>query len=214
MQMRMIVNTFPSHCTIYIIRSAGYDRPMNEASYLNGHFLIAMPGLEDPNFKRGVTFLCQHTEAGALGITINRTADLRVVDVLEELGIACDQSGWASQSVLIGGPVHRDRGFVLHEAGEEWAASIRVSPDLALTTSRDVLEALAQGKGPRRAVLALGYAGWAPGQLEEEIRENSWLSGPADPQLIFDTPVVSRWAGAARQLGVDMDQMSGFAGHA
>ena len=187
---------------------------MTEASYLSGHFLIAMPALKDPNFERGLTLLCQHNDAGALGIMVNRSADVKVSEVLDQLGIDYTDSGWADQSVLIGGPVHRDRGFVLHDGEGEWASSIRVGAELALTTSRDVLEALAEGRGPRRAVLALGYAGWAPGQLESEIRENSWLSGPADPQLIFDTPLPRRWSDAAGQLGVDIHQLSDLAGHA
>ncbi|MDX1569172.1 MAG: YqgE/AlgH family protein [Xanthomonadales bacterium] len=187
---------------------------MQEGSYLNGHFLIAMPGLKDPNFEKGVTFLCQHNESGALGITINRSADLQISEVLAQLDIECDDQPWCNQPVLIGGPVQRDRGFVLHELSGEWNSSIQVSEDLALTTSKDILEALARGEGPQRALLALGYAGWAPGQLEREIRENSWLSGPGDAQIIFDAPMASRWSLAAEQLGVDIAQLTGFAGHA
>lgn len=187
---------------------------MSQASYLNGHFLIAMPGLKDPNFERGVTFICQHNETGALGITINRATDLTVADVLGQLDIEVENNEWSGQPVLIGGPVHGDRGFVLHEVDGKWASSIQVSNELALTTSRDILEALARGEGPKRALLALGYAGWAPGQLESEIRDNSWLSGPADPSLIFETPIESRWVEAAQRLGIDINQLAGFAGHA
>lgn len=187
---------------------------MQEGAYLTGHVLIAMPGLKDPNFERGVTFLCQHNESGALGITINRAAEIRNAEVLEQLEIECPNDAWANQPVLIGGPVQRDRGFVLHASGGSWTSSIQVSEDIALTTSKDILEALATGEGPDRAVLALGYAGWAPGQLENEIRENSWLSGPGDPQLLFDTPMAARWTVAAERLGVNLSQLSGFAGHA
>lgn len=188
---------------------------MADASYLAGHFLIAMPGLKDPNFERGVTFLCQHDEGGALGITINRPMDLRIGDVLEQLDIDAEANpAWSRQPVLLGGPVHPDRGFVLHDRCGCWNSSVDVSDRLALTTSRDILEALARGDGPPNAVLALGYAGWAPGQLESEIRENAWLSGPGDPALIFDVPLESRWVVAAQALGIDITQLSGVAGHA
>ncbi|MEM9168006.1 MAG: YqgE/AlgH family protein [Planctomycetota bacterium] len=187
---------------------------MSDASYFSGQFLIAMPGLKDPNFERCVTFLCQHSADGALGITINRPMELRVREVLEQLEIDPRDTGWADRNVLLGGPVHPDRGFVLHERVGSWDATIDVGEVLALTSSRDILEALAQGDGPDRAVLALGYAGWAPGQLEEEMLENAWLSGPANPELIFDTDMDSKWTVAAESLGIDITQLSSTAGHA
>jgi len=185
-----------------------------DSAYLNNHFLIAMPGLHDPNFSRGVTYICQHNESGALGITINRTTQFKVADVMQQLDISCTDITWGEQAVLMGGPVSSDRGFVLHQQGGTWDSSIPVSSELALTTSKDILKALAIGEGPKRALLALGYAGWGPGQLESEICENSWLHSPAENELIFDTPLDSRWTAAAQTLGVDIHAMTGFAGHA
>lgn len=187
---------------------------MADASYLEGHFLIAMPGLEDPNFERGVTLLCQHDANGALGVTINRPMELRVGDVLEQLDIEDQHGSWSRQPVLQGGPVHPDRGFVIHDGRDTWNATLAVGKSLALTSSRDILEAIARGEGPANAVLALGYAGWAAGQLEDEIRDNAWLSGPAEPGLIFDEPMESRWVMAAQALGVDIMQLTGTPGHA
>ncbi len=187
---------------------------MATTDYLNDQFLIAMPGLKDPNFAKAVTYVCQHNESGALGITINRASDLKVGDVLKQLKIECSDEDWASQPVLVGGPVHQDRGFVLHRTSGDWTSSFPVTSTIALTTSKDILEALAAGRGPDKAILALGYAGWAPGQLESEILQNSWLSTQADVEILFDSPLDDRWQRAAAGLGIDIHTLTGAAGHA
>ena len=187
---------------------------MATSHYLNDQFLIAMPGLKDPNFAKAVTYVCQHNESGALGITINRPSDLCVGDVLKQLKIDCGDDQWASQPVLVGGPVHQDRGFVLHAGDGEWTSSFPVTSSIALTTSKDILEALADGRGPDKAILALGYAGWAAGQLESEMMQNSWLSTAASIEILFDSPLDDRWQNAAADLGVDIQTLTGAAGHA
>lgn len=190
-----------------------YDRGVDSA-YLTDNFLIAMPTLEDPNFQRSVTYVCQHNESGALGIVVNQASEITIAEILGQLQIDCANQAWGAQMVMIGGPVHRDRGFVLHDTTPEWDSSLRVTDDLMLTTSRDILEALATGQGPERAILALGYAGWDAGQLESEMLENSWLSCPADADLLFEKPSEELWMAAAHRLGIDLNRLSGIAGHA
>ncbi len=187
---------------------------MSESS-LKNQFLIAMPGLEDPHFSRTVTYICDHGEHGAMGIVVNRPSDLHLADVLDHMGID-NHNPWANdQIVYLGGPVQEERGFVLHRPREGgWKSSIPVTDDIGITTSRDILEAMAEGKGPTQAVVALGYAGWSAGQLEAEMQQNAWLSGPAEVGVLFDLPPEQRWAAAARLLGVDMSLMSTDAGHA
>lgn len=187
---------------------------MADATYLDHHFLIAMPSLADGNFSRGVTFVCQHTDEGAMGLLVNRLSPLRLADVLEQMRLGTDIEAVAQAPVFIGGPVQPERGFVLHDAGGQWESSFAVSDALAVTTSRDILVAMAEGRGPRRAIVALGYAGWVAGQLEQELRENAWLTAPADPALIFETPVEKRWEAAAALVGVDLAKISDYAGHA
>ena len=183
-------------------------------SYLTNHLLIAMPGLEDPNFARGVTLLCQHNDEGALGIVINRLSNFKLGDIFEQMEIPTSIAGLAEQPVYAGGPVQVDRGFVVHETGESFDSTFRLSDQLCITTSRDALEAIAQGRGPKRALLALGYAGWGAGQLEQEIKENSWLSVPSSSSIVFDTPLQARWQAAAMLTGVDMRLMTDYVGHA
>jgi putative transcriptional regulator len=185
------------------------------ASSLKNHFLIAMPGLDDPNFSRTVTYICDHDEHGAMGIVINRPSELSLADVLEHMGIDSHAPTASEQIVYIGGPVQEERGFVLHTPqGDDWKSSIAVTDDIGITTSRDILEAMANEQGPAKTLVALGYAGWGAGQLENEIKENAWLSGPADAAVLFDLPAAQRWAAAARIIGVDMTLMSSDAGHA
>ena len=187
---------------------------MDEGRYLTNQFLIAMPSLADPNFSRGVTFVCQHSKDGAMGILVNRVAPLTVGDVLAQMNITTDLEALAQAPVYFGGPVQPERGFVLHDAGGTWDSSFEVSPELQVTTSRDILAAMAEGKGPKRAIVALGYAGWSEGQLEEEVRENAWLTAQASPGLIFDTPLEQRWNAAAAIVGIDLSLMPDQAGHA
>lgn len=181
---------------------------------LTNQFLIAMPALADPNFVRTVTLICQHTEEGALGVVVNRTTDLRLGDVLAQLDLPEDRVRDPDTPVHYGGPVQTERGLILHETLGSWESTLAIGDSLGLTTSRDILEAIAENRGPEESLLALGYAGWSAGQLEREITENAWLSGPADNDIIFRTPMDERWPRAAALLGVDLTMMSREAGHA
>ncbi len=186
---------------------------MNEATYLTNQFIIAMPNLADPNFFHTVAYLCQHNEDGALGIVINRPTDMKLGDIFKQMGIDATSSTAADMPVFAGGPVQQERGFVVHTSGGDWQATLAVSETISLTTSRDVLEAIASGEGPEQYLIALGYAGWAAGQLEKEILDNSWLNTPSSKQVIFDTPVNLRWSAAADQIGIDIHQLTAPAGH-
>lgn len=191
------------------------NHPSMDTINLDQQLLIAMPGLEDPNFTRGVTLMCQHNADGALGIVINRPSNFTVMDVLAQLGMNCRDPIIAQQPVLEGGPVHRERGFVLHEAGDqEWESSVLLNDEIQLTTSRDILQAIADGVGPKRFLLALGYAGWAAGKLEEELRESSWLLAPSDSNIVFDLPFEDRWQQAFGRLGIDLNNLHSTGGHA
>ncbi len=181
---------------------------------LRNHFLIAMPNLEDPNFNESVTYVCQHDEHGAVGIVVNRPGHFTFADIFERLGIECEDPERAQSLVLTGGPVEPERGFVLHEASEEFESTISVGADVSLTASRDVLEAIAGGSGPKQALLALGYAGWGAGQLESEIAANSWLSVEASRAVLFETPFADRWTAAANLIGIDIRGISTYTGHA
>jgi len=187
---------------------------MEGSDTLTNNFLIAMPAMKDPNFEQTVTYICQHNEEGALGIVINRTTDLTVGDVLDQMNINRDDSVKCDLPVYYGGPVQMERGFILHEDIGSWDSTLKVSDKTALTTSRDILEAIASDTGPAHSLLALGYAGWGAGQLEREISENAWLHWPANNDLLFSTPVNKRWEEAAALLGVDLSLLSTDAGHA
>jgi putative transcriptional regulator len=181
---------------------------------LQNHFLIAMPNLADPNFNESVTYVCQHDEHGAIGIVINRPGHFTFADIFARLGIEIDDAERGQSLVLQGGPVEPERGFVLHNSSDEFDSSISVGTDVSLTASRDVLEAIADGSGPSRALLALGYAGWGAGQLESEMGANSWLSVEAAPAVLFDTPYAERWTAAANLIGIDIRGISTYSGHA
>jgi len=187
---------------------------MSETESLTGQFLIAMPAMTDPNFEQTVSFICQHDENGALGIIINRTMDLTMADVLGQMDIASDECRRAGQPVHYGGPVQTERGFILHDQPEAWESTLSIDGRVGLTTSKDILDAIARNEGPEHVLIALGYAGWGAGQLEQEISQNAWLSGPADTDLMFITPVEQRWSRAAGLLGVDLTLLSREAGHA
>ena len=187
---------------------------MDEPNSLTGHLLIAMPAMVDPNFARTVTYICEHSDQGALGLVINRPLGIDLGDVFAQLELKdCDEEV-SSRPVLQGGPVHMERGFVIHEAAECWENSTTISDSIQVTTSRDILIAMAHGHEPKRATVALGYAGWGAGQLEHEILANSWLSTPANAQIIFDTPFEDRWQKSAQLLGIDLTTISPDAGHA
>ncbi len=177
------------------------------------HLLIAMPSLTEPHFQRSVTFLCEHNEKGAMGIVINRPLTLTEAELFEHLSIALTPQD-PIRHVLAGGPVQTDRGFVLHRPFGEWLSTWHVSDDVEITTSRDVLQAMAKGDGPPDAFIALGYAGWGPGQLEKELTENAWLTVPASAHIVFDVPVDQRWNEAARLLGINPAFLSSEIGHA
>ena len=181
---------------------------------LTNHFIIAMPGLMDENFNQAVTYICEHDDNGTFGIIINRESEISLDDVMRQMKIPYHPDTTKNEPVFSGGPVQANRGFVLHRPTGSWDSSLRVNDSAALTTSRDILEAIADNKGPDDNIIALGYAGWGPGQLEQEMAANTWLSCPAEEQIIFSTPIADRWQAAARLIGVDLQLMSNDTGHA
>jgi putative transcriptional regulator len=186
----------------------------DDKGYLTGNLLIAMPAMGDPRFARTVIYMCVHNEDGAMGLVINRLIEsLNFSDLLAQLGI---DSGDAAQATRVhfGGPVETGRGFVLHSADYLQESSLKINNDFALTATMDVLRDIAGGSGPRRSLLALGYAGWGPGQLDAEIQANGWLHADADEELLFDNALESKWERAITKLGVDLGKLSGAAGHA
>ena len=182
--------------------------------YLQQQLLIAMPAMSDPNFFKSVTLMCQHNEEGAIGITINRLSRFTLGEILQQLDISCEHEEISAMKVLEGGPVSPDHGFVLHPPEDGFDSSMRINDDIMVTTSRDILAAIATGNGPQEFLVALGYAGWGNGQLESEMRANAWLSTPADKAILFDSPLQNRWQQAVANLGVDIDHLHGVGGHA
>jgi putative transcriptional regulator len=181
---------------------------------LRDHFLLAMPGISGGIFSHSITYICEHGESGAMGIIINQALDLSVKEIFEHLQIN-PRGDFPNEPVMAGGPVQMDHGFVLHRSDSQtWEASLKVTKDITLTSSRDILRAIANDEGPAEHLIALGYAGWSPGQLEHELAENSWLTLPGNSDIIFSTPVDQRLAAAAALLGIDMNLMPTQAGHA
>lgn len=180
---------------------------------LRDHFLIAMPSLQDGYFDHSVTYICEHGDEGAMGLVINQPIELTLQQMLRQLNIE-PIAGATDQRVFRGGPVQPEHGFVLHSGKSEWHGTRKLSNDLGLTTSRDILEAMALNRGPTQALVVLGYAGWGPGQLEAEIGENAWLVGPASQSILFSLPPDERWNAAAQLIGIDMNLISQAAGHA
>ncbi|GCB04078.1 YqgE/AlgH family protein [Ralstonia sp. SET104] len=189
---------------------ASPDAPIN----LTNQFLIAMPGMADSTFSGTVVYMCEHNERGALGLVINRPIDIDLATLFDKIDLKLEIHPLAEQSVYYGGPVQTERGFVLHDATGTYSSSLAVPGGLEMTTSKDVLEAVAQGGGPHRFILTLGYAGWSAGQLEEEISRNGWLTVQADPAIIFNVPAEERFAAALNLLGINPAMLSGEAGHA
>ena len=187
---------------------------MSAQRSLAEHFLIAMPAMDDPNFFRSVTLVCQHDEHGAMGLVVNLPSDFTLGEMLAQMKLDTADGALAAREVLAGGPVQPDRGFVLHDDPREWASTLRLSSGLGITTSRDILEATAAGEGPANLLVTLGYAGWEAGQLEAELAANSWLTVPAEKSVLFETPMAERWHAAARSLGVDIERLADYAGHA
>jgi len=187
---------------------------MDEANSLSNHFLIAMPTLDDPNFHHTTTYICEHNEDGALGVVINRPLEIQLGEILVHMDITTDIEAIQNQTVYMGGPVQSDRGFVLHEPVGNWEATLQVTDTIGITSSRDILDDIAKGEGPEHAIITLGYAGWGAGQLEQELADNTWLSGPASSKIVFETPSEERWLAAAALLGIDLNLLSSDAGHA
>lgn len=190
---------------------------------LTNHFLIAMPGLEDELFSRSVVYVCEHSEQGALGLVINKPADMDMKSLFETIELPLRRQDLSDHPVFQGGPVQTDRGFVLHEpfftgadkpADSVYAATLTIPDGLEMTSSKDVLEALSNGAGPRKVLVSLGYSAWGEGQLESELAGNSWLTVPADNSVIFDTPVAQRYDKALKLLGVELWMLSPDVGHA
>ncbi len=193
------------------VRIADFEMPPVN---LTNHFLIAMPGMADPYFSRTLTFICEHSPKGALGLVVNKPIDVTLANLFEQVEIPLDDAVLSSQSLYFGGPVQTDRGFVLHEPQGDWGSSLLVGDDIALTTSKDILEAMAQGRGPKRQLVTLGYAGWSAGQLEEEIKLNGWLTVEADADTIFAVSAEDRLTTAMGKLGLNFGNLSDQAGHA
>ena len=181
---------------------------------LTYHFLIAMPNMVDPHFAKSLTFICEHNDQGALGVVINRPIDMNLQTLLEQISIPLESDVFKSIPVHFGGPVQTDRGFVLHMPVGQWQSTLAVGSEIGLTTSKDILQAVARGEGPKQILVTLGYAGWAPGQLEHELAQNAWLTVQARPELIFGLPSEERLAAAMHLLGVDYASLSEQAGHA
>ena len=197
---------------------------------LTHHFLIAMPGVRDAQFARSVVYVCEHNERGTLGLIVNKPSDITLSQLFDKLDLPLQRADLATQPVLQGGPVQTDRGFVLHEvvhasavegtqqAQEQdetlYASTLRIPGGLEMTTSKDVLEALATGGGPQRLLITLGYSAWGEGQLESELRENAWLTVGADLAVLFDTPVSERYDRALALLGLQSWMLTAEAGHA
>jgi putative transcriptional regulator len=181
---------------------------------LSNQLLIAMPGMADPNFNSTVTLVCEHNANGALGIIINRPMNMNLGGLFEQLDLKDADTGLAQSPVLHGGPVAPDKGFVLHDSGNQFDSTVSVSPEIQLTLSRDVLDAMASGSGPDNSLVALGYAGWDAGQLEQEMLENTWLTVPSTPEILFAVPFSERWSVAAKTIGIDISKISPHAGHA
>ena len=194
--------------------------PSDPVNFTN-QFLIAMPGMGDESFAGTVVYLCEHNERGALGLVINKPIDIKLKKLFEKVELALDRADLADVPVYFGGPVQTERGFVLHESlggaggkGGQYNSSLQIPGGLEMTTSKDVLEALSQGAGPKKILVTLGYSGWGAGQLEDEMSRNGWINVNAEPGIIFDTPVEQRYAKALSLLGISAGMLSQEAGHA
>jgi putative transcriptional regulator len=181
---------------------------------LTHHFLIAMPSMADPNFAKSLTYICEHNEQGALGVVVNRPIDMTLRALFEQIEIPLNDNERGRMPVYFGGPVQVDRGFVLHRPAGDWQSTLAVSGDIGLTTSRDILQAVGEGRGPGELLVSLGYAGWAPGQLEQELTQNSWLTVGADLDLVFELSPEQRLPAAMQLLGIDLTRLSDEVGHA
>ena len=181
---------------------------------LTNHFLIAMPAMADPYFAKTLTYVCEHNDQGALGIVVNRPIDMTLQALFERLSLTLKDDNLADAPIYFGGPVQTDRGFVLHAPTGNWQATLKVRDAIGLPTSKDILEAVGRGEGPRKMLVTLGYAGWSAGQIEHELTQNAWLTVEAKDAIIFDTPVEERLPAAMDLLGIDFARLADEAGHA
>lgn len=181
---------------------------------LTHQFLIAMPGMVDPNFAGSVVYVCDHSDKGALGLVINRPSDITLEDLFGKVELTLAAESCKDDPVYFGGPVQTERGFVLHRPATRYSSTLPVTEEIALTTSKDVLEAMADGSGPSDVLITLGYSGWGVGQLEGEIGQNAWLTVAAEPSIIFEVPAEARFAASLKLLGIDPLGLTGEAGHA
>jgi len=181
---------------------------------LTHHFLIAMPSMADPYFAKTLTYICEHNDQGALGLVVNRPIDMTLQALFERLSLSITDVALSESPIYFGGPVQTDRGFVLHEPAGNWQSTLRVGEMIGLTTSKDILEAVGRGEGPKRMLVTLGYAGWSPGQLEQELSQNAWLTVEAKDAILFDIPAEERLPKAMQLLGLDYARLQDEAGHA
>lgn len=218
------LDTFKSLKTLYAINQIALAHPLKTPNnikmdssgniYFKNQLLIAMPHLADPNFSHSVTYICEHNRYGAMGIVINLASTATLGDVFDQLNISHASPKLAQQAVLAGGPVQINRGFILHKPKGNWEGSLETGDGIYLTVSKDVIEAIANNEGPDEFIIALGYAGWAAGQLEEELAQNSWLTAPVDENILFHLPYESRWQATAKAIGVDINLLATQPGHA
>jgi len=190
-----------------------YNAGMSQINLTN-HFLIAMPAMTDPFFAKSLTYVCEHNDQGAMGIVVNRPISLTLSELFAQINMPLNQSELEDMPIHFGGPVQTDRGFVLHNAGGHWQSTMQVNDKINLTTSKDILQAVGEGQGPRHLLVTLGYAGWAEGQLEQELADNAWLSVPASEHILFDLPAEEKLSAAMALLGIDYASLSEEAGHA
>ncbi len=188
---------------------------MTEVKSLQNHLLIAMPSLDDPYFERSLTYICEHNEEGAMGIVINQPSSMNLKELLEQTDKALEVVAHKQDDIILaGGPVNQERGFVLHSDQGQWASSLTLADNIVITTSKDILTAIGSNSGPEKSVIALGYAGWTAGQLEQELQDNVWLTIEADPEILFNTPIHKKWQAAVNKLGIDVWQLTPDVGHA
>lgn len=190
-----------------------YSSQFDHRNSLRNQFLIAMPTLADSYFSHTVTYICDHNEHGAMGIVINQSLDIDMLEVLAQLGIKSNVP-YQPSTILAGGPVNKQQGLIIHRNEGTWDSTLNITDTVCITASKDILKAVAEGTAPSGSQLVLGYAGWGSGQLEQEISENSWLTIPADEAILFDTPMEERWSAIANHIGIDLNLISSNAGHA
>ncbi|WP_371194262.1 YqgE/AlgH family protein [Glaciecola sp. SC05] len=188
---------------------------MEQITSLQNHFLVAMPCLDDEYFSRSVTYVLEHNENGAMGIVINQASSMTFRELIAQTDNSANiDEDKIDKIVVCGGPVNQDRGFILHSNQTGWNSSMQLNSEIMVTTSKDILSVIGNSRGPARSIIALGYAGWEPGQLEQELQDNAWLTLQADHDILFDTPIHKKWQAAVNKLGVDVWQLTQQSGHA